>query len=326
LKTIKRKPKLDFRKIRESHDRSFRYINKFYKTEIEPIIKMLPNKEISNELRQSLKKYLIISLISSMEYFFRNEAKNIVDNNDMDITRLLSGEISFSMSELDILLKNKYLTKGNIIASSFDFAKLDEVNDLFSKLLDLDFLDYVHKLNDIDQTRFVLDGHSIPIEYGKLKEAHQIRNEIVHELKDINLSNWKILSLWDNLLAIMDISVSIFLSASDPNLRSSLDSDYEWGIERENRKRIYKLYSEKIIQYLNEKGQIPITKDQNGYNISANEIRLSSDDEALADNIKWIISRMLKEKLIEIHSNNMYPTSKGAKRLKKVTKKIDSPK
>jgi hypothetical protein len=130
----------------------------------------------------------------------------------------------------------------------------------------------------------------------------------------------------------MDISVSVFLSASDPNLRSSLDSDYEWGIERENRKRIYKLYSEKIMQCLNEKDQIPVTKDKDGYNISANEIGLSSDDEALADNIKWIISKMLKEKLIEIHSNNMYLTSKRVKRvkrvkqIKKVTKKTDIPK
>lgn len=289
---------------------------------------MLPNEEISNELRQSLRKYLIISLIASMEYFFRNEAKNIVDNNDMDITRLFNGEISFSLSNLDIMLKNKYLTKGNIVASSFNFAILDEVNDLFSKLLDLDFLDYVHKLNDIDQTRFVLDGHPIPIDYGKLKEAYQIRNEIVHELKDMNLSNWKILSLWDNLLAIIDISVAVFLSASDPNLRSSLDSDYQWGIERENRKRIYKLYSEKIMQCLNEKDQIPITKDLDGYYISAKEIGLSNDD-ALAVNIKKIINKMLKDKLIEILSNNMYLTSKGlkrVKRIKKVTKKIDNPK
>lgn len=261
-----------------------------------------------------------------MEYFFRNEVKNIVDNNDMDISKVLSGEISFSVSQLDALLKNKYLTKGNIVASSFNFAKLDEINELFSKLLGLDFLDYVHKLNDINQTRFVLDGHPIPIEYGKLKEAEQIRNEIVHELKDINLSNSKILSLWDNLLAIMDVSVSIFLSASDPNLRSSLDSDYEWGIERENRKRIYKLYSEKIMQCLNEKGQIPLIKDLNGYNISANEIGLSSDDETLADNIKWIIGKMEKEKLIEIYNNNMYLTSKGVKKIKRVTKKTDSPK
>jgi hypothetical protein len=191
-----------------------------------------------------------------------------------------------------------------VISTSHPYGKAnleghDDINDLFSKLLDLDFLDYVHKLNDIDQTRFVLDGHPIPIEYGKLKEAQQIRNEIVHELNDINLSNWKILSLWDNLLAIMDVSVSVFLSASDPNLRSSLDSDYQWGIERENRKRIYKLYSEKIIQHLNEKDQIHITKDQNGYNISANQIRLSSDDQVLADNIKWIISKMLKKNLLK---------------------------
>jgi hypothetical protein len=42
----------------------------------------------------------------------------------------------------------------------------------------------------------------------------------------------------------------------------------------------------------------------------AKEIGLSSDDEVLADNIKWIINKMLKQKLIEINSNNMYDTQR----------------
>ena len=70
----------------------------------------------------------------------------------MNITRLFSGEMSFSLSDLDRMQKDGTLTKGNIVASNFGFGNLDDINHVFSTLLHLDFLDYIHKLNDINQT------------------------------------------------------------------------------------------------------------------------------------------------------------------------------
>jgi hypothetical protein len=154
LTDFKKKPIIDHRKIRGSENYSFRQIKEFYRSEIEPIIKMLPDTQLTESFKQSLKKYLIISLISSLEHFFRSEAKHVVDKNDKDITSLFSGQMSFSVSQLDKMLKDRILTKGNIVASSYNFANLDDMNNVFSKLLNLDFLDYVHKLNDIDQTRY----------------------------------------------------------------------------------------------------------------------------------------------------------------------------
>ena len=291
----------------------------FYRTEIEPIIKMLPDKQLSNSFRQSLKKYLIISLISSLEHFFRNEAKSIVDKNNLDITELFSGEkISFSVSELNKILNDRILTKGNIVISSFDFGNLDQANDVFSKLLNLDFLDYVHKLNDIDQTRQVLDGHPIPIEYRKIKEAYHIRNEIVHELKNPMIPNWRVLSLWDNIINIIEISVSVFSSASDPNLRSKLESDYQLGIEREKKKKMYKSYSERIIRYLSGRGQAQLLKDGKLYDVFIKDIEISSTDDILIDNIQWILRRMFRQKLIRRSGDNILLTDKGIQKIKKL--------
>jgi hypothetical protein len=55
------------------------------------------------------------------------------------------------------------------------------------------------------------------------------------------------------MLNMMDISDTVFLAAGDPNLRSSLDSDYQWGIEREKKKRIIrKMLRKKVIKILGE--------------------------------------------------------------------------
>jgi len=279
---------------------------------------MLRDRQLSDSFRQSLKKYLVISLVTSLEHFFRSEAKYMIDKNDMDTNGLFSGEMSFSVSDLDKMLKDGILTKGNIVASTFNFANLDDINHVLSKLLKLDFLDYVHKLNDVDQTRYVLDGHPIPIEYGKLKDAYKLRNEIVHELRSLKMSNSRILSLWDNIMNIMDISVSIFLSASDPNLRSSLDTDYQWGLEREKKKMIYKLYSQKIIKYLNEKGPMQLVKDGKLPTSLLNDVGMTTDDDILMDNFHWILKRMSREKVIRMLGDIVRLTSSGVEKAKKL--------
>lgn len=67
--------------------------------------------------------------------------------------------------------KDGPLTKGNIVASNFSFNNIDDINHMFSILLHIDFLDYIHKLNDIDQTRYILAGRPIPIDYGNLRKG-----------------------------------------------------------------------------------------------------------------------------------------------------------
>ena len=232
---------------------------------------------------------------------------------------MFSGEMSFSLSDLDRMQKEGTLTKGNIVASNFSFGNLDDINHVFSKLMGLDFIDYVHKLNDINQTRYIQKGHPIPIDYGKLEGAYHMRNEIVHELKNPKISNWGILSLWDNIMNIMDISVAVFLSIADPNMRASLDSDYQWGIEREKKKRIYTLYSTQIIKLLEEKGQMQILKDGKLHDSFVDAVKIKMDDDILTDNIEWIIRKMLRLKLIRIFDNNVSLTPVGARKCEKIT-------
>lgn len=318
----RKRPSIDSKKIRGIENDSFKRVRRFYNTEVEPIIKSLYDKEPTETFKESMKKFLVVMLFSSLEHFFRSEVKFVVDKNDLDIKSLFDGNITFSLDDLDRMQKEGSLTEGNIVASNFNFGNLTEINHVCSHLLNLDFLDYVHKLNDIDQTRYVLHGRPIPLNYGKLIEAYQLRNEIVHEFKDTRLSNNKILSLWDNAMNMIDISVAIFLSTSDEDLRSTLDSDYQWGIEREKRKKLYDLYSPLILKYLDKNVMSELTEEGKLNNHIFNEIKIKKEDKTLIEYTAFILRRMQRKKLIKITDNKIYLTSEGKERAIKLRKLV----
>jgi hypothetical protein len=165
-----------------------------------------------------------------LEYFFKSQAKQYVDKYDIDIGALgFQGELCFSVPHLDQMFKEKYLTKGNIVVSSFNFLNLEEVNRLFSKMLNIDFFDYILKLNNANKYRYVFKGRPIPIDYGKITRAFELRHKIVHELCDADLSDWQIICLWDNAMNIMDVGTSLFI----PELQERLKSDYIYEAKRE---------------------------------------------------------------------------------------------
>lgn len=216
---------------------------------------------------------------------------------------------------MEKLIRDNTTTKGNIVASTYRFVDVYEIDFVFSHLLQMNsYLDYMIKLNDINQTRSVLDGHPIPIEYEKLTEAYKLRNEIAHNINTVKISKSRIIAIWDNFMNIMDLSQSVFLSASDTKYRCSLDSDFENGKERAKRKARYKLCSDKMMSKLLEKGPLPIIYDNK---FAINEI------EGICDNkltIHRLIQKMLNQELIEINSNTISLTSKGEKRFKRTTK------
>jgi hypothetical protein len=276
---------------------------------------MLPKGDVNESLKQSLKKFLIISLVSCMEYFFRSEAKYLVDNNSIDISGLVSGDITFSIKELELMLKDGHITRGNILASSYNFSNLSEINKIYSNLLGIEFLDYVIKLNDIDQARYVLKGRPIPIDYSKLISVTRLRNEVVHDLKPVNISNWGILSLWDNLMNIMDISVVIFLSVADKELKTTLDADYQDGIERQKRKDLYNKYCLLILKSLHVNGPIESSKEKIMSNL-LNILQINTQNNYLLNNVDRIVYKMFKLGLIAYKENKISITTKGMRKLK----------
>lgn len=183
---LPREPHVDIIKGSSSSE-PFKEVRGFYNSEI-ALFRLLLKDSLDNSFKQSLRKYLIVVIFAALDYFFRNAAKNLIDNNDLNIDHLFPLK---SLEMVDRLMKENSTTKGNIVASTYRFVNIHEIDFVFSNLLQINsFLDYMIKLNDIDQTRYVLDGHPLPIEYEKLTKAYKLRNDIAHEIKPVKISNW----------------------------------------------------------------------------------------------------------------------------------------
>jgi hypothetical protein len=301
LADLPREPGINNRKLHSSSE-PFKDVKGFYNREICALFQLLLDASLRDNYKHSLRKYLIIVVFAALDYYFRNAARNLIDNNDMKIESLFGVK---SHPKLYKLIKGNATTKGNIVASTYRFVDIHEIDFVFSNFLQMiSFLDVVIKLNDIDQTRYVLDGHPIPIEYEKLERAYKLRNDIAHEIKPVRTSNSMVITLWDNLMNVMDICNAVFLSASDLTLRHSLKSKYLAGKDRARRKAEYKLNSDEILSKL-------IGNEQTNLKSRTDEIF-----------VHWVISKMLKEQLIWKNGDVAKLTSKGKNRFKR-TKKRD---
>jgi len=310
---LPRKPQIDIRKNYRSSD-PFGEVRGFYGREIAALIELLLDESLKESFKHSIRKYLVVVIFAALDYFFRNAVRNLIDDNDLNVAPLFPPN---SHVKLDKLGMEYATTKGSIVASTYRFVDIYEIDFVFSHLLQMDsFLDYLIKLNDINQTRYVLDGHPIPIEYEKLIKAYKLRNEIAHEIKTVKISKSRVIAIWDNFMNIMDLSQDVFISVSDTNHRRSLDSIYQSSKERAKRIATYKLCSDSIMSKLSERGQLTIVYDRN---MKATEVVGNSNDKIMNENLYWVIPKMLRDELIEKNGKIINLTSKGENRFRRTT-------
>jgi len=215
--TNKIQPKFNQERAREApkgpvHRQTMSYCE----NEIRPLLDLLNNGDTPSAIKKSLKRFLVISLISTFEFYFKNMASKYVDSNNVDLTQLFKDEICFKLSDLDIILKDNIITKGNILISSVKFSDLHQINNFISKLLEIDLFKYLYTENSKDKCKMMIrNGPPIDINYEHLFNAYDLRNKVVHGLSDVPYSYTHILKLWDNAMNIFDIANTIFTS---PNL------------------------------------------------------------------------------------------------------------
>lgn len=300
-----RRPRFGINRSKDA-DYSFRKVTGFYSSQIDFLIKMLLDENVSPHLKQTLQKYILVTCFAAMEYFFKNEASNLVDKLNLDVSNL------FSHGNIEKMVKDKGTTKGNIIASTYSFVNIDDIDYVFSNLLGLtSFLDYVVKLNVTDQTRFVLDGHPLAIDYEKFRKAYSLRNEIAHGIKDVKISKSMVIHLWDNLLNIIDISVSIYSSFLKPDEKWNLQSDYQYGLDWVRTRGSYKFFSDKIFSELLKRGSLEVPLDVSAL---AKEVKILHNVEISEDRIPRIVSKLEQQGLIYKSGKIINLTSKGKKR------------
>jgi hypothetical protein len=181
--------------------------------EMRPLLDLMHERNTSPLIVKSLKRFLIISLVSTFEFYFKNMARMYVDSNNVDLTKLFKDEICFKLSDLDSILRDKVITKGNIVISSVNFDDIGRIINFFSKLLDINFFRYIYAENNRDKCKMMIrNAPPIDINYKNLLRAFELRHKVVHELSEVPYSYTHILKLWDNAMNIFDIANTIFIS------------------------------------------------------------------------------------------------------------------
>lgn len=206
-------PKFNQERAREApkgevYKRTMRYCE----NEIRPLLDLSNKADTPHAIRKSLKRFLVISLISTFEFYFKHMASKYVDSNNVELTKLFKDEICFKLSDLDAILKDKIITKGNILISSVKFSDLHQINGFISNLLEIDLFKYLYSENSKDKCKMMIrNAPPIDINYEHLFEAYDLRNKIVHGLSDVPYSYTRILKLWDNAMNIFEIANTIFV-------------------------------------------------------------------------------------------------------------------
>lgn len=209
-----------FREIPKGH--AWTRAEDFFDEEIKPIVDLLQTERITRSHETWLKNYLVIRLVSVMEDFFKTLVRERVDEYKIPISSLYSGEAKMSIHHLDELLSNKKKgthTTGEIIANESSFANFREINTLFTKLLKSDkkfgrcgkdFLSGIKQLDWYNPYKEEFKrAKSLNKNWDNFQKTFDIRNDIVHRMKNAELSIHQIASLSDIALNAMDAASAI---------------------------------------------------------------------------------------------------------------------
>jgi len=219
-------PKIDFNKIERfneitNDDEAFRLIRE----ELSLILLKLEN-ETDPKIEIQLKNYIIIRLVTLLELYFQNHVVNLIDHYDLKHNDLFTDDkISISLSSLD---KLQNATKGKIIATSLQFHSPSDINKIFSKLLNEEFLVKIKKFNVKEDT-----PNPFVENWDKFFDIFNERHKIVHSLYSCKKYNKKQIrqivdaAEWLTVLSNIVIMGKIF-ETHEPSFKKIQPQLYQW--------------------------------------------------------------------------------------------------
>lgn len=213
--TIKRE-KLDF----SYSPSAFKRIRPYQSHEIEPVLSRLFGRNMAERpslseperydgyVNELVTNYILIRNVSAVEYYLRQIASMIVDNNGADFSKFFSEdfETKFKAVNQGRGRGRKKLTRGQFFASLFNFAKPDEINWVFSRLLDLKFFDTIKKINRYASKNPWPGSRGIVRNWKNFMKMFEWRNQIVHSMELEQLSREELRSLCSNTLVFMELA------------------------------------------------------------------------------------------------------------------------
>ncbi len=158
----------------------FTHIKKFVPREIKPILSEIKSRKKGDPIRTGLINYLIIRSVSIMEYYLLNECAQFSDKFKDKASELFKS-VRFDKS------------LGDQVISNYSFSNVEQFDDVFSTLLDINFLEEVKKTSEEYYSYYYLEEEHIPNtrvlhkNWENFLKIFEMRHEIIHHNKLYNL-------------------------------------------------------------------------------------------------------------------------------------------
>jgi len=177
-------------------------VRRFAASEVHPLLKQIKNNEVDDKTRKVFINYLIVRTVSIFEIFLMNQAHRLA-KKDKRKTRKLFSEIKTNASIEDQVI------------SAFSYMKLENINQVFSALLDMDFLSKIKKESVEYAPNYQYEVEQIPYtkplhkNWDSVSKIIELRHDIVHHNKLVDLKYGEIKNLIGSLLQFMMCSVMV---------------------------------------------------------------------------------------------------------------------
>lgn len=202
---------------------------------MEPILDALENQNIPQDIQKSLRNYLVISLVSTIEDYFKSIARKNIDNWNMNISNIVIEEIRIPLSAFEEISKGD-LTRGKLIASNFSFAKLDDIDDFFSKALKIQWLEILKEFDRLDPSNYFHYAASINRNWKSFTEMFELRNRVVHDKEQVKLTTNQLRSLCNCTMNLLDAAQIVCSGEFNKDFKNGFMSRLGWLRQRQKQR------------------------------------------------------------------------------------------
>jgi len=218
------KRQLTYRKsaIREQDDTpEWRRVSWARLHEMEPILDALQNQNIPIDIKNCLKNCLIISLVSTIEVYFRSVATKSIDKWNTDISKVVQEEVRIPLSAFEYISKGN-ITRGSLVASNFSFAQPSDINEFFSKALSIKCFEILKEFDRLDPSNYFPYAASLNRNWKSFMQMFELRNSLVHDKQPITLSPKQLKSLCNCTMNLLDAAQIVCNKEFNKNFKRRL--------------------------------------------------------------------------------------------------------
>lgn len=167
-----------------------------------PLLQEIKKRRRGDVLRKSLINYLIIRAVTIFEIFLINEAHRLAKKNKKRTKKLFSD------------IKTNYTLEDQLI-SSYSFTKLEDIDHVFSTLLDNSYLSEIKK----ESIKYALDyyledahiRYTTPLHknWDNVCKIFDFRPDIVHHNRLVDLQYHEIRNLVGGIIQFLMCSIMV---------------------------------------------------------------------------------------------------------------------